>query len=187
MPDTLLGQILMVKGETCLKSRPTKPEFSVLKGSDVSLSGRALVELLQAVLQKGVPARFQAKGFSMAPFIKNEDVVTISPLKQKRPGLGDIIAFVHAEKGGLCVHRIVHKKDGLYVTRGDNRSETDERVPRENILGFVTGVERDGSRVFLGLGPERLLIALLGWRRLLFPLLLPFWKVIRPFIRRSAE
>jgi len=170
-----------------LKPEPTKPEFSVIKGSDLSLSGRGLVELLQAVLQKGAPVRFQAKGFSMSPFIKNKDTVTISPLKRKRPGLGHIIAFVHPETEGLCIHRIVRKKDGIYVTKGDNISETDECVPRENILGFVTGVERDGSPVFLGLGPERFLIAFLGWRGLLFPLLFPLWKVVRPFLRRSAR
>jgi hypothetical protein len=123
----------------------------------------------------------------MSPFIKNEDVVTISPLKQKRPGLGDIIAFVRPEKEGLCVHRIVRKKDGLYVTRGDNRSETDERVPIKNILGTVTRVERGGNRVFLGLGPERLLIAFLGRRGLLFPLLLPLWRVLRPLIRGAGR
>jgi len=169
-----------------LKPEPPKPEFSVMKGSDLSLSGRALVELLQAVLHKGAAVRFQAKGFSMSPFIKNQDLVTISPLKRKRPGLGDIIAFAHPETEGLCIHRIVRKKDGFYVTKGDNLSEADECVPRENILGFVTRVERDGSRVFLGLGLERFLIAFLGWRGILFPLLLPLWKVVRPFLKRSA-
>jgi hypothetical protein len=167
--------------------KPTKPEFSVIKGSDLPLSGRALVELPRAVLHRGAAVRFQAKGFSMSPFIKNKDVVTISPLLGKRPGLGDIIAFVHPETEGLCIHRIVRKKDGIYVTKGDNISETDECVPRENILGFVTRVERDGSRVFLGLGLERFLIAFLGRRALLFPLLLPLWKVVRPILKRSAR
>ena len=170
-----------------LNSKGTRPEFSVVKGSELSLSGPALIQLLRAVLGKGAPARFRAKGFSMSPFIKNEDVVTISPLQHKRPGLGDIIAFVHPETEGLCIHRIVRKKDGIYVTKGDNISETDECVPGEKILGFVTRVEREGKQVFLGLGPERFLIAFLGWRGLLFPLLLPLWKVIRPFIRRSAR
>jgi hypothetical protein len=158
-----------------------------VKGSDLPLSGPALVQLLRAVLDKGAPVRFRAKGFSMSPFIKNKDVVTISPLQRKRPGLGEIIAFVHLETQGLCIHRIVRKKDGIYVTKGDNISETNECVPGENILGFVTRVERDGSRVFLGLGPERFLIAFLGCRGLLFPLLLPLWNVIRPFLRRSAR
>jgi len=165
----------------------TRPQFSIMKGSDLSLSARALVELLRAVLKKGAPVRFQAKGFSMSPFIKNKDLVTISPLQGKRPGLGDIIAFVHPETHGLCIHRIVRKKDGFYVTKGDNISETNECVPLVNILGFVTRVERDGKGVFLGLGPERFLIAFLGCRGLLFPLLLPLWKIVRPFIRRSAR
>ena len=170
-----------------LNSKGTRPEFSVVKRSELSLSGPALVQLLRAVLGKGAPARFRAKGFSMSPFIKNEDVVTISPLQHKRPGLGDIIAFVHPETEGLCIHRIVRKKDGIYVTKGDNISETDECVPRENILGFVTRVERDGKEVFLGLGPERFLIAFLGRRGLLLPLILPLWKLVRLFIKRSAN
>ena len=170
-----------------MNSKGTRPEFSVVKGSELSLSGPALIQLLRAVLGKGAPARFRAKGFSMSPFIKNEDVVTISPLQHKRPGLGDIIAFVHPETEGLCIHRIVRKKDGIYVTKGDNISETDECVPRENILGFVTRVERDGKEVFLGLGPERFLIGFLGGRGLLLPLILPVWKVVRLFIKRSAN
>jgi len=170
-----------------LKPEQNKVGFSVLKGSDLPLSRRGLVDLLRAVLSKGVPVRFQAKGFSMAPFIKNNDVVTISPLQGERAGLGDIIAFVHPETQGLCIHRIVRKKGDLYVTKGDNRSETEESVPIENILGSVARVQRDGKQVFLGLGPERFLIAFLGRRGILFPLLFPLWRIVRPFMRRPAR
>lgn len=170
-----------------MDSQGTKAKFSVVKGSDLPLSGRALVDLLRAVLHKGAPARFQAKGFSMAPFIKNKDLVTVSPLLTGRPGLGEIVAFVHPETQGLCIHRIVSKKDDLYVTKGDNRFETEERVPIENILGSVTRVERDGKQVFLGIGTERFLIATLTRRSLLFPLLFPLWRIVRPFMRRSAR
>jgi signal peptidase I len=163
-----------------------RPEFSVTKGSDLPLSGRSLVAILRAVLEKGAPARFQAKGFSMSPFIKNNDVVTISPLKGKRPGLGEIIAFVHRETGGLCVHRIVRKEGAFYITKGDNIAESAESVPAENILGLVARVERGGKEVFLCLGPERYLVALLGRRGLLFPLLLPVWRVVRPIFKRTA-
>jgi len=165
----------------------TRLEFSLMKGSEHSLSGPALVQLLGAVLDKGAAVRFQAKGFSMSPFIKNKDVVTISPLQGKRPGLGHIIAFVHKETDGLCIHRIVRVKDGFYVTKGDNISETAECVPRENILGLLTRVERTGKEVFLGLGPERLVIAFLGRRGLLLPLLLPVWKLLRAIVKRSPS
>ena len=170
-----------------METNRAKPEFSIMKGSDLPLSGRGLVDLLRAVLHKGVPVRFQAKGFSMSPFIKNNDVVTISPLQGTQPSLGDIVAFAHPETQGLYIHRIVRNKGGFCVTKGDNRSQTEESVPIENILGSVTRVERDGRHVFLGLGPERFLIAFLGRRGLLFPFLFPLWRILRPFMRRSAR
>jgi len=169
-----------------LDLREAKPAFSVLKGRDLSLSGPALVQLLRAVLGKGLPARFRAKGFSMSPFIKNEDVVTLSPLKEAFPGVGDVIAFVLQGTDKLCVHRVVGQKGNFYATKGDNSTEGDAAVPKENVLGFVTKVERHGKEVFLGLGPERFLIAFLGRRGLLFPLLLPVWKRIRLFIKRPT-
>jgi len=170
-----------------LDSQSAKPLFSMMKGSDLPLSGRGLVDLLRAVLSKGVPVRFQARGFSMSPFIKNNDVVTISPLQGTQPSLGDIVAFAHPETQGLYIHRIVRNKDGFCVTKGDNRSQTEESVPIKNILGSVTRVERDGRHVFLGLGPERFLIAFLGRRGLLFPLFLPLWRIVRPFVRRPER
>jgi signal peptidase I len=170
-----------------LKPKHTRPEFSIVRGRELSLSGPALIQLLRAVLGKGALVRFRAKGFSMSPFIKNEDVVTLSPLQNASPGIGEVIAFVLQETDKLCVHRVVGKKGGFYATKGDNSSEADESVPRENILGFVTRVERGGKEVFLGLGPERFLIAFLGSRGLLLPLILPVWKVVRLFIKRSAD
>ena len=170
-----------------MESQAAKPKFSIMKGRDLPLSGPALVQLLRAVLGKGVPVRFRAKGFSMSPFIKNEDVVTLSPLKDASPSVGDVIALVPQGTDKLCVHRVVGKKGDLWVTKGDNSSEADESVPIESILGFATRVERDGKEVFLGLGPERFLIAFLGGRGLLLPLLLPVWKLLRVIVKRSPS
>ena len=170
-----------------MESQAVKPKFAIMKGRDLPLSGPALVQLLRAVLGKGVPVRFRAKGFSMSPFIKNEDVVTLSPLKDASPSVGDVIALVPQGTDKLCVHRVVGKKGDLWVTKGDNSSEADESVPIESILGFATRVERDGKEVFLGLGPERFLIAFLGGRGLLLPLILPMWKLLRIIVKRSPS
>ncbi len=153
----------------------------------MSLSGPALVELLRAVLGEEASVRFLAKGFSMLPFIKNEDVVTLSPLQGTSPAVGDVIAFVHQGTDKLSIHRVVGEKGEFYIAKGDNIREADESVPRENILGFVTRVERDRKKVCLGLGPERFLIAFLSRRGLLLPLILPVWKVLHPIIKRSAD
>ena len=47
-------------------------------------------------------------------------------------------------------------------------------------MGRVTRVERNGKEIFFGLGPERFLIAFLTRRGLLFPLLYPLWRMVRP-------
>lgn len=167
-----------------MKPQGFKPALFTKKGGELSLSGPALVDLLQAVLNRGAPFRFRAKGFSMSPFIRDGDVVIVSPLAGTSPGLGSVVAFVHPETERLVVHRVVGKRGDSYLIRGDNAPEEDSLVPEGNILGWVRRVERDGKRVFLGLGPERFLIAFLTRRGLLLPLLLPVWRLLRPIIRR---
>jgi hypothetical protein len=123
----------------------------------------------------------------MTPFIRNEDVITISPLQKSSPGVGDVIAFVLPEADALCIHRIVGKRGDLYVSKGDNSAEADESVLRENILGVVTRLERHGKEVRLGLGPERFLIAFLGARGLLLPVILSVKKAVRAIAKRSPN
>jgi hypothetical protein len=132
------------------------------------LSGKALIELMQAVHARGLPFRFHAGGFSMAPFIKDGDVISVSPLSSRPPGTGDVVAFLHPETRLLCIHRVVSGSDGALLIQGDNLPDDPEGIlPREAIMGRVTRVERGGRRVRLGLGPERRLIALLSRHGLL--------------------
>ena len=149
-----------------------------------SLPGDAFAELLQAVLSKGSLFRFQAKGFSMSPFIKDSDVVTVSPFLDATPQLGDVVAFNLLGTKKLVIHRVVSKKGNSCMIRGDNSFEADGLVPRAGILGRVARVERNGKRIILGLGPERCLIAFLTRRKLLFPIMVPVWKAVRPLMRR---
>lgn len=152
-------------------------------GNVLPLSGMALTELVSAMAKNGASVRFRAGGYSMAPFIRDGDVVTISPFRGRKPTLGDVVAFSHPQKGSLCVHRVVSRKFALYVTKGDNKCRDGEVVQEQSILGFVTRVERDGKDIFLGLGRERYLVAFLSHHGLLFPLSFPIWRVIRRFVR----
>lgn len=153
-----------------------------------SVSGAALAELLQDVLRKGLPFTFRASGFSMSPFIKDGDDVTIFPLNGISPGLGNVVAFIHKGNGMLFIHRVVGKKGNAYLLKGDNATETDGLISGSDILGCVRMVERRGQRVFFGLGPERFLIAYLNRRGLLLPLIEALGKLrllarLREFLR----
>lgn len=148
-----------------------KPGLTVVKAQELPLSGHALLDLTQAVLARGIPIRFRARGWSMAPFIRDGDVITVAPLLQARPDVGEVIAFVRPEDLNLVVHRIVARRGASVLIQGDNGiDETDGIIPQENLLGRVTQIERNGRPVRLGLGPERFVIAWLSRTRLLVPL-----------------
>jgi len=101
----------------------------------------------------------------MSPFIRDGDVITVSPRASRTPGLGDVVAFVHPETQILCLHRVLSVNGKGFLVQGDNLPEKpDGMIPREAVFGRVTRVERAGRRIRLGLGPERPLVALLSRR-----------------------
>jgi hypothetical protein len=115
---------------------------------ELSLPGTAVMELLRAVHEKGAAFRFKAAGLSMTPAICNNDVITISPLEEIPPLVGEVVAFRHPRTGYLLIHRVVRKKQGAFFIRGDCLRQTDSYIPRENIFGVVTEVERQGRVLF---------------------------------------
>ena len=142
----------------------------IWQGGELRASNRGQLELMRAVLERGAPFRFRALGFSMRPFIRDGDLLTVVPLGSRAIRRGEVVAFVQPSSGRLLVHRVIDAQDGGLLLRGDNCRHIDGVVPRSNLLGLVTCVERDERAVVLGLGRERRLIALLsarGW----------FWRV----------
>ncbi|UCH92631.1 MAG: S24/S26 family peptidase [Candidatus Aminicenantes bacterium] len=138
------------------------------------LSGPAVMELIQAVHEKGAAFRFKATGYSMTPSIRNNDVITISPLKKIPPSVGEVVAFRHLQTGRLMIHRVVRKKQGSFFIKGDRLRQMDGNIPLENILGVITRVERGGQTVFW---PDRFRHPL--WTKLYFKGLLSWLNVRR--------
>ena len=147
-------------------------------GTQLCLSGRQLGELVRTVLDQGAPFTFQAGGSSMFPFIRDGDAVTVSP-PQQEIGIGDVVAVIQPGGGRLVVHRVLARRGDAFFTKGDAATEGDGWMPREQMVGKVTRLQRKGIDVRCGLGPERRLIAALSQRRLPFPLLLPLWRRVR--------
>ena len=144
-------------------------------------------DLVKDILSQGAECRFQANGHSMSPFIKDGDIVIVSPILHVSPGIGDVVAFIYKETGRLLIHRVVGKNGESYLTRGDNTLEGDGLIYSANILGYVTKVERNGKKVSLGLGPERFLIARLTRKGLLLSFVFPIWRVFPSIIRKSIR
>jgi hypothetical protein len=119
---------------------------------EVSISGPDMMELLRTVHEKGAAFRFKATGSSMRPCIRNNDMVTVSPLKGIPPFVGEVVAFRHPHTNRLILHRVVRKREHSFFIKGDNLRVIDSHIPGENILGVVTTVERKGKAI---LWPDR--------------------------------
>ena len=131
-------------------------------GGELRLSNLGQLELLRATNERGVPLRTMVRGFSMHPFVQDQDVLTISPINDWQPQVGDIVAFTQPDACSLVIHRIIAKTITGWQLKGDNCLEADGVVMRENIIGRVTRIERRGREVRLGLGLERRWIAALN-------------------------
>jgi signal peptidase I len=140
---------------------------------------------MRAVLTKECSFRFQAKGWSMTPFIKDGDVITISPFMEKKPGLGDVVAYLRPGSEKLVVHRLVGRQGKAWLILGDNTPEDAmDFVARENVIGRVARIERNGKKVSLGLGTERAWIALFSRKGFLLPVLGRMRLVYKGWLRR---
>lgn len=129
---------------------------------EFSFTGEVRIELIRAVFAKGALFRWTAKGFSMSPFIKDNDVITLSPLCRSPVSIGKAAACVCPVQNRLIVHRVIGKKGNRYLIKGDNIPKPDCLIDKEHILGCVTAIQRNNKAVFLGLGLERIIIAFLS-------------------------
>jgi signal peptidase I len=83
----------------------------------------------------------------MLPTIQDGDILhvaTVSPAKLKA---GDIVLFKDGDK--FKAHRIIRRRKGGFVTRGDAGIDADGEIAARQILGKVVGKESGGKRVIV--------------------------------------
>jgi len=108
-----------------------------------------LLALSKDILKRGKSIRFQARGWSMRPFILDGDIITVSSVKNFSFKVGDVVLYSTAGDR-VVVHRIIkkHKEGGrtnLFI-KGDAAFGSPERVDIQNVIGKVTAIERKGRK-----------------------------------------
>ncbi len=126
-----------------------------------------IIELIRPVFAQSSSVKIEAKGRSMFPFIRDGDVVTLSDLGDESPRVGNVVAVRIPGSDRLAFHRVVARFKKRYLVKGDNCEEADGVLSRGDILGRISGVERNGAPVYCGFGLERLLVAFLSRSNLL--------------------
>jgi signal peptidase I len=134
----------------------------IKSASELRLSSRELIVLLNRIAERGVPLRKTIYGISMQPFIRDCDILTITPLKECKPEIGDIVYFTNPDSERLIIHRIIEKAAIGWLLKGDNCPEPDGVINEKQIIGKVTRIERGEKEVLFGLGFEKKLIAFLN-------------------------
>jgi hypothetical protein len=114
------------------------------------IADRELMPILRAAFERGQRVRIVVNGRSMWPFIRDGDVVEIAPMPPQ-PAVGmAVLARLAPEHYPL--HRLVARHGDTWVLRGDYNRGPDGLVCRQDLIGMVTRVERNGRIVRFVLG-----------------------------------
>lgn len=149
-------------------SENQKPKVGKDSLNNLTISSIEVGKLLQDMLSLETPIRLKATGSSMKPFIRDGDVLTITPKSKIVPSLGKVVAFINAGNQNLLIHRVIKEKSNSFLIKGDNSyDKTDGWIDINQVLGCVTRIERDERDIRFGLGVERYLLAWLSRHNLL--------------------
>jgi hypothetical protein len=173
-------------GGCWLQSNPSKPELERIKPGDKALPADAFLGLLKSILARNVPFRFRARGFSMTPFIRNGDIVTIHPPGGTEIEAGDVVA-VEAGPGKLVLHRVIEKSGSALVIKGDNLAHRDGTISETLVIGIVRQVERKGKAVSFGSGAAKGLVTGLSRSGSVIPLAVRTARAIRSLFGRRGR
>ena len=124
-----------------MPSESRRPCVEFQRRNHLALSGKSLAALIRDFVESGRHIKFRALGESMFPFIKNGDMITVSPYNDMTPERGDIVAFVDVRTQGLMVHRIIRVNGDGFVSKGDNCFQNDGIHRLQNILGFISEID----------------------------------------------
>ena len=97
--------------------------------------------LSRELLTNGLTVRFEARGASMSPCIRDGEIVHVTAVIVSKLRKGDIV--LTKGHSGFRVHRLVridHDKN-LFITRGDCGQQDDPPVHADQILGIVLAKE----------------------------------------------
>lgn len=114
----------------------------------VSADSHLFEEVIRPLLAQGLNVRFQARGGSMSPAIRDGEMVEITPVIVCKLRKDDIV--LAKSNNGFRLHRIVRADAArdVFITRGDCGQQDDPALKGTQILGLARAKEvRVGRKV----------------------------------------
>src|ERR1700757_3457966 len=109
--------------------------------SKVFADSKLFEELVCPLLEQGLSIRFQARGGSMSPTIRDQEIVEVTPVIVTKLRKDDIV--LAKSNAGFRLHRIVLADPArdLFITRGDCGQQDDPALHGNQILGLAYSKE----------------------------------------------
>ena len=119
------------------------------------------------IIRQGRSVLIFASGYSMFPFLRKGDLLTVEPVPMETIKRGDVVVFEMEQK--WIAHRVVKNRNSAegveFLLRGDTCIDFDPMVNRENYMGVVQVFARKNSKKNMtdaGLHFWKKIIVLLG-------------------------
>ena len=91
---------------------------------------------VEQLLKDGQPVQFPISGWSMYPFLSDQDMVTVYPLEDSKLHVNDVVLYRRIN-GPLVLHRIIRMTDKEYYLCGDNQTEIEGPLSKEQFYGIL--------------------------------------------------
>lgn len=119
--------------------------------------------LRKEIIGQGRPVQIIASGYSMYPFLRKGDLLTVEPVPMDKIKRGDVVVFESEDR--WIAHRVTKIRSNTeeleFLLRGDTCIEFDPVVNKENYIGSVRVFTRKNSKKNLSTG------ALNAWRKII--------------------
>ncbi len=157
--------------------------------NELTLDSKSFCQLLDTATKNKHVKKIIVKGHggSMAPFIKNKDLMTIKVIDDSiHVKKGDVVAVSDKGSNKIIVHRVIGSKNSLFQTKGDNNSMTDGWFQKDLIIGIIIKIQRHSGKTYY---PKRwygLIIAFLSKTLILNTVLLPVARYFKKSVSAIA-
>lgn len=135
--------------------------------TSIPCTSAAFAELSAELLRSGCAVRFQARGVSMSPLVRDGDVLLVRPVNARTIRVGDVV-LCSTEPGRVVVHRVIRRERGpggdWFTVQGDALAGPDRPVPAAQVYGRLATIERGGKRIVVDRPAMRMLGRLVALR-----------------------
>ncbi len=119
---------------------------AVKSSAETRFSMRVDKKDVERLLLGGKTIQIKPQGYSMYPlFVPERDEAIIAPLGNRLPKRGDVVLY--RRNGGILVlHRIWRRRGEAFYMVGDNQSEIEGPLRKDQIKGILVGIVRKGKK-----------------------------------------